>query len=134
MRLPDWPARLNAALRPHRGAAFEYGRHDCAILAADAVKAVTGSDPAAAWRGRYTTKAGGLRHMRRAGHADQIGLAAALFAEIHPSAAGAGDLAVVEGPWGPVLAVVTGPAVAVFAPAGLAFLPLTEARRAFKVD
>ncbi|WP_133251529.1 DUF6950 family protein [Zavarzinia aquatilis] len=32
---------------------WEWGSHDCTLFAADWVLAVTGTDPAAGWRGRY---------------------------------------------------------------------------------
>lgn len=34
---------------------FEWGKHDCALHAANAVLALTGDDPAAEWRGKYDT-------------------------------------------------------------------------------
>lgn len=37
-------------------ARFELGRNDCMLFAADWVRLMTGKDPAAAWRGRYSTK------------------------------------------------------------------------------
>ena len=128
----DWRSRLlryasDAARRP-----FAYGRHDCALFAAGAVAAMTGEDPAAAWRGRYTTFRGGLRVIRKSGHTDHIAAAAAWFAEIPPAFAQVGDLAVVPGDAGPALGVVAGAHVWVLRPDGLGTVPLTDAVRAFR--
>lgn len=58
-RLPDWGSRLAALVEERRDAPFAWGRHDCAMFAADAVLAITGRDPLAAWRGAYSTEEGG---------------------------------------------------------------------------
>jgi len=138
-RLPNWRGPLNAVIDSHRHHAFAYGSHDCALLAADAVKAVIGIDPAATFRGRYSDRAGADAVLREAGFDDQVvALAASLFPEIHPSMARVGDLAAVSSRllgFGDSLAlgVVTGPNIAVMAMAGLGFVSLAEALRAFKV-
>ena len=133
-RLPGWRGRLAAHVEAHRRAEFVFGRHDCGMFAAGAVAAMCGADPAADLRGRYSTMAGALRRLRKAGHEDHVALAASLFAEIHPSRAAAGDLAVVETGDGPALAVVSGPHVFVPGPDGLRVVDLLSAARAFRVD
>lgn len=51
-RLPDWPERLQDFLdQPHK---FDWETASCALFAADAVQAITGDDPAAAYRGPKT--------------------------------------------------------------------------------
>ncbi len=133
-RVPDWRVRLYAALEGHRGHAFQWGSHDCALLAADAVLAMTGVDLAAPFRGRYATLIGARRAMHAAGYDDQVAIAAAQFREIHPAYAQVGDLAVVPNDDGwEALGVVTGPVIQVFARDGLAAWPLDRATRAFKV-
>lgn len=49
------------------GPAFAWGRHDCFLWAADAVRALTGQDPAADLRGTYSTARGALRRLRALG-------------------------------------------------------------------
>lgn len=44
-----------------------WGKDDCGLWVADIVKAVTGHDPAAEIRDRYTTERGALRIYRKAG-------------------------------------------------------------------
>lgn len=132
-RRTDWRGRLRAYASAAARRPFVFGQHDCALFAAGAVEAMTGHDPASAWRGRYTTQAGGLRVIRRDGHADHIAAAAAIFAEVAPAFAQVGDLAVVPGDGGPVLGVVQGSWIWVLRPDGLGVAPLTDAVRAFEV-
>jgi hypothetical protein len=67
-RLPDWEARLSAYLEPLLfSARFAWGVCDCAIFSADAVRAMTGHDCAAAFRGRYSTSRGSARALNRFG-------------------------------------------------------------------
>jgi hypothetical protein len=133
VKLFGWRNRLKSYASASAREPFAYGRHDCALFAAGAVEAMTGHDPAADWRGRYTTLLGGLRVIRKSGHDDHIAAAAAWFAEIPPAKAQVGDLAVVAGDDGPALGVVAGPHVWVLRPDGLGTVPLTMAERAFRV-
>lgn len=133
MRYPDWQNRLIAYLHEARRRPFEPGVHDCALFLAGAVQAQTGSDYAAPWRGRYTTERGGLRVLRKDGHADHIAAAAAFLPEKTPSFAQAGDGAVVPTESGPALGVVQGSRIYVLRPEGLALVSLLDATRAFEV-
>ena len=133
-RLPDWRPRLAACLATAARQPFAWGRHDCALFVADAIAAMTGEDPAADWRGRYTSFERGLILVRREGFADHVAWYAARFAEIPPLFAQVGDIAVVDGDDAqPALGIVQGEAIYVLQPAGLALLALTAARRAFRV-
>lgn len=60
-RLPDWPARLSALVAAAHVQPFAWGTHDCCLWAADAVLALTGTDPAAGLRGRYSQVQGAHR-------------------------------------------------------------------------
>ena len=96
-RHEDWPERLDAFLRARRAQAFLWGRHDCALFAAFAVEAMSGSEPAAAWRAGCDSAAGALRALRAAGHADLASaVTAALGAPLeNPLYARRGDVATV---------------------------------------
>jgi hypothetical protein len=133
-RLPDWRTRLTVHIAAARRRRFAYGTHDCATFAAGAVAAVTGDDPASRNGLRYSTLRGGRTALLRRGFADPIALARREFPEIPAAFAREGDLAVVETPEGPALAVVGGAVLfAPRAPGGLGVLPLTAAITAFKV-
>lgn len=93
MRLPDWEARLAALVVTARDRPHAWGSWDCGHLAAAAVLAVTGEDLGAEWRGRYRTKAGAARAMRRNGCAGVPDvLTRALGIAVGPLLAGRGDL------------------------------------------
>lgn len=130
-RAPGWRSRLSAYVAQVSRDPFAFGQNDCALFAAGAVLAMTGSDYAAPYRGRYTTLIGGLRHLRRAGFADHIALAAATF----PTAkrGSPGDLAVVETPDGPALGVVQGAGIYVLGPDAVHLVPLSHAATFFEV-
>lgn len=118
----------DAARRP-----FVWGKHDCALFAAGAVKAQTGRDPARGLRGRYRSAAGAMKHLRKLGHEDLGDLVAAQFQEIKPAFAQVGDIAVVDGDGMAALGIVQGERIYVLRPDGLGLVPLTTARRAFRV-
>lgn len=81
-RLPDWGQRFDAALLEHMGTSFEWGRHDCALFAADMVLAVTGVDPAADLRG-HTSARQALRVLRS--HGGPAALASRLLGPSAPA-------------------------------------------------
>lgn len=105
-RRHDWPERLFAVLDRARDETFDWGRVDCFTLAMDVVEALTGTDPWAHERGRYTTAAGARRRLLANGFEDLPALFATLGAEIAPAFAGRGDLGVVTADDGSDAAVV----------------------------
>jgi hypothetical protein len=132
-RVQGWRGRLAAYLAASVGRPFEWGRHDCALFAADCIEAMTGEDPAAAFRGRYRSFNGGLKVLRKAGHADHVALATALLDEVAPAFAQAGDLAMIATPEGAAMGIVQGHRVYVLRPEGLATVDLLQAARAWRV-
>lgn len=133
MRLADWKPRLTAYLVACARKPFEEGAHDCALFAAGGVEAVTGIDPAAGFRGQYTTTRAGLQLLRRAGFADHIALAESVFVEVHASFATPGDLAVVAAEEGPALGLMQGEAIYLLSPSGIGLAALARAVRFLKV-
>jgi hypothetical protein len=91
-RLPDWEARLADYLDLVADTPLEWGSHDCALHAANAIRAVTGADHAAHYRGRYRTELGAARALRRNGHASVESQFDALFPPIAPAFAQRGDV------------------------------------------
>ena len=65
MRVNNWSGELYAFLDRASEEPFVWGSHDCCLFAVDAVRAVTGEDPARWFRGRYTTSSGAVRTLRR---------------------------------------------------------------------
>ncbi|MEI2806259.1 MAG: hypothetical protein V9G18_10040 [Albidovulum sp.] len=133
VRRHDWRSRLSGVIEEALQRPFEWGHHDCALFAADAVLAMTGADHATFWRGRYRTPLGAMRILGRGGYEDHVDYVAAHLAEVHPALAAVGDIAVIGSEDGPALGIVTGPGIAVPGPSGLGFAPRAAAIRAFHV-
>jgi len=135
-RLRDWRTRLHEVVEARRRAPFSFqeGR-DCALFVADCVHAMTGEDPAAQFRGRYTTDIGAMRVIRNAGFADLGDLVSSQLEEIAPARARVGDVAAVpvESPFGWVLGMVIGEQVIAQDIDGLATFPRSAVIRAFRV-
>lgn len=109
-RFPNWPERLDAVLRDNNRP-FQWGVNDCALRACDVVLAITGTDVAAEFRGRYTTRVGATRVMRRlyGGNLERVAekiAAAHGMPEIPPALARRGDVVLVDTDHGPSLGVM----------------------------
>lgn len=131
-RLLDWPERLAALIEERRHQPFEWGRHDCVLFAADAVRACTGLDPAAQFRGTYASEVeaeallalrGGLAGTIEWSQAERG--APACLREL----AQRGDTALVELGNTLAMGVVLGTDVAVPGPDSLVWAPLRAAHR-----
>jgi hypothetical protein len=133
-RTHGWQGRLVEYLVRARRTPFKEGQHDCALFAAGAVAAMTGTDIAQGWRGRYRTTAGGMRVLRREGFSDHVALVAHHFAEVPVVQARPGDIAVVNSPDGAALGVVQGEFIYVLRPTGFGLVGLMDASLAFKVN
>lgn len=114
-RLSNWERRLDAHFVAARTIPFALGRFDCALAACQAVAAITGVDPGAAWRGEYSSasEAAALIALHGAtlsleaasaidsAKADLGSLAADIaaahgFAEVKPTFAQRGDVVLVD--------------------------------------
>jgi hypothetical protein len=97
-RLPDWHDRLAALIHERDREPFAWGRHDCALWAADAHLAVTGVDLGEPFRGHYRSASGARKALRNlAGVEDPEALADKLLGERLPSAlARLGDVVVAD--------------------------------------
>lgn len=133
-RLKDWRGRLQAYLSEVATQPFRPGRHDCALFAAGAVKAMTGRDLARGYRSKYRSLARGRELLRAQGFEDPVALVAAHFEEVAPIMAREGDIAVlVDEDAALAFGVVQGAGIYVLRPAGLGLAPLSHAVRAFRV-
>lgn len=134
-RKPDWRSALLRTVHSGMGTPFAWGVNDCALRVADCVLAMTGEDLGTPFRGTYTTAAGALMAIKRAGFDDLAALAAHHFPEWdHVSRARMGDVAAVKSPeTGWALGIVVGPRVQLLAPSGAATIDYLRADRAFRV-
>jgi hypothetical protein len=67
MRLPDIAAELARFIEERRNQPFAWGSNDCCLFAADWVARATGRDPAAHYRGTYSSGIGAQRIIDKAG-------------------------------------------------------------------
>lgn len=132
-RYPDWRARLTCYLIDAAPLPFEDGVHDCALFLAGGILAMTGTDYAAPYRGRYTTLRGGMRILRKDGFRDHVALVEATLPRRAVAFAREGDGACVQTEDGPALGIVQGAQIYVLSPRGLGLVPLTAASSAFEV-
>jgi hypothetical protein len=99
-----WHTRaFDTFLRERAEMPFAWGSNDCALFAADAILANTGTDIAADFRGKYTTQLGALRTIQEVTGGTSVADAAAYCAvkhglteHIHPLMAQRGDLVVID--------------------------------------
>jgi len=132
-RRQDWPLRLNAWLESVRTKRFVWGEHDCALGAADAVLMMTGTDPAAAFRGRYTSKVGAALIIVEHGGLEAMVTAALGDPLPTPKLARRGDVVLVDSPEGQAIAVVLGASAAGPGPDGAVFVPMEGWKAAWRV-
>ncbi len=132
-RRPEWRIALHEVIEAHRRLPFAWGQHDCALFAADCVRAMTGLDLATGFRGSYSTAVGATKTLKRAGFKDLVALVGNYFEEIHPIRAGAGDLAAIDTAEGWALGVVAGEQVTFLGPEGLGNLDRLMADKAFRI-
>lgn len=133
-RYSFWRTALTDYVQSVAGEPFEPGKHDCALFVAGAIKAMTGEDLAAAYRGKYSTITRGKRKLRKDGFDDHVAMAASLFEEVAVSHAMVGDVASIEVDGGAALGIVQGDRVYFVSPqGGIGTASLLEAQRAFRV-
>lgn len=92
-RKSTWEADLNAYLAAVRKMPFRWGAHDCALYIAGAVEVMTGVDPAAAYRGQYSTELGAAKALKKLGAGTLEATLDATFPPIATGFIGRGDLA-----------------------------------------
>lgn len=91
-RRSTWENDLAAYIASVRSTPFSFGHHDCGLFAAGAVLAMTGDDPGAPFRGRYSTELGCAKALKRFGAGDLKSTLDALFEQIPIGKIGRGDL------------------------------------------
>jgi len=101
-RYINWELKLSDFLESRRDVHFAWGTHDCCMFAADAVRAITGIDPAEEFRG-YSTKDEIRELFAEIGGVDAL-VAHCMhdhgFQECAPGFAKRGDVLIINGPLG----------------------------------
>ena len=106
-------ADLSAAIAAAEGRAMVWGRDDCCLWVADIVRARTGLDGAAAFRGRYRSRHGAAKALKAVHGGGLIEAITAIAAQfgwpvIDADAAADGDIAIIDTTLGPALAIMSG--------------------------
>ena len=146
-RLINWPRLLADFVGSRRDEPWSWGGHDCALFAADAVKAISGVDHAAIFRGGYSSASGALEALLDYLDDEEPGgegpleaaiagiMNAAGVAEIEPENAGRGAtalIAVENRAFNRATGVVIGGGlVALASDPGVVFRPIGDATRAW---
>jgi hypothetical protein len=69
-RHADWTLRLTDFVKRKKRVPFEWGVNDCCLFVADMTIAITGVDPAATFRDKYTTELGAMKALYEQGFAN----------------------------------------------------------------
>jgi hypothetical protein len=109
-RLHDWQLRYAAFARERAAMPFAWGANDCCLFAADAVLALTGTDPAEQLRGTYSAALGAARVLEEHGGVAALATAA-LGPTLPPALAGVGDVVLIETGGREALAICNGTSV-----------------------
>lgn len=128
MRFEHWPETLSEFIEARRNTPFVWGETDCTLFAADAVKALTGVDPAAQYRGKYSDQKGALRLIKEAGSLSGL----VPLESIPVQFASRGDVVLLDTESGQALGVHLGRVIAGQGPTGLMFVPTSHALAAWK--
>ena len=118
-RLSDWEQRLHDLVAANFDRPHEFGRHDCLLWPAAAVKALTGRDHGRGHRGKYNSLATAYRHLQQMGFDGPEALLDSLFDEVPIGFAQRGDLALCDFPDGAVPGLVMGDFALIVATDGL---------------
>lgn len=142
-RRPGWEERLFEVVADHSRRPFSWGGtdggSDCHMMAMDAVAALTGVDPYADERGRYTTRIGALRRFSARGFAWLGDAYAAVLEEVPPALAQRGDIGLVEilderGRTVEAAVVILPPHAHGKSETGAIRVPVAHVKRAFRVQ
>jgi hypothetical protein len=106
--MPSLLADLAAHQRVGNTTPAEYGKMDCCLWAADWVRLRTGVDPAAGWRGTYSTEREFLRLLLAEGNLVRVvarAMAGIGAEQIPPDSAHPGDVGIIVTERGPACAI-----------------------------
>ncbi|WP_115720202.1 DUF6950 family protein [Gallaecimonas mangrovi] len=121
-------------IEPRRKTPFTWGQQDCCLLAADWVKNQTGTDFAAVFRGRYSTRIGAARVLKNEGFDSvEAAVTSALGQPVGRLQLHRGDLALVQQYNGPALGIVGGDLVWAPGNYGLVTVKLSTALKGWRM-
>jgi hypothetical protein len=137
-RVNNWPSALNAQIEAARALPFAWGSHDCCLWPATVAFALTMRDPAAYWRGKYTTAREAVKMWR--GYEGRFmglvndGCESVGFEPATPVFAQRGDIIVAKQGARHIAGVCIGREFAAVGATGLVFKPMADAVLAWRVE
>lgn len=135
-RIEEWRKPFSDVIDSMNRVPFSWGDNDCAVgLVGNVLEAMTGKNPAAEYKGRYSTAEEGLKIVKEAGFENLADFVASYLPEIHISEASMGDIVAVpsDDSLGYVLGIANGDRALIMTPRGVGSVDLLKAERAFKV-
>jgi hypothetical protein len=133
-RFDDWPERLDKFFRANARTPFSWGVFDCCLFAADAIQAMTGTDLAAAYRGKYSSEE---EAMALAGSIQGVCESVTTefnLVEVRPSFSQRGDLVVFQQAQNQLVGLIALNSLIIYPSAtGLSFSPRSAQLRAWRV-
>lgn len=131
-RFEDWTSRLDDFIDLRRATPFCWGSQDCCTFAADAVEAITGTDPLEELRGKWKTEKQADSYLKKLGGIGR-GVIGKLGKPVPSTFARRGDVVLVEVGEVKALGICLGSIVAAPAPDGLVFVQMVEAHMAWRI-
>lgn len=115
---------------------FEWGKSDCALLAADWIHTYRGVDYAASFRGRYRTELGSKRALSRQGFDSLEAVISDCLGEslAFPAMAQRGDIVLVVTPQGNAVGIVDGMGVMAQGERGIVHVKHGDIQFAWRVE
>ena len=129
----DWQIGFANCVSANMSKKFVWGEHDCVLWASNAVKALTGHDPAESFRGSYNSALGAARVLKEHGGMEAIVTKQLEREAVSPAFANVGDVLLVMQEGQPMLAVCNGETMLAPGLNCLVSLPTLSAVKAWKV-
>lgn len=142
IRKHDWQSQFHKFLDARAAQPFAWGSNDCCLFTADAIEAITGTDLAADFRGKYTDQASAMAAIKTIAGGSTPEDAAVYVAKQHqlielPSAkfAQRGDMVVLDSDGGTAVGIVylNGLDSIFVGPDGLRRVKTAQCRRAWRI-
>lgn len=136
-RQQGWESRLNDHLEKSRKKPFEWGGNDCVLFSADVIQAMTGADPIPELRGKWTSKATARRVLKKHGGLEATAEKVANengWRRVPNMLAQRGDLLLMQGKNGPLLAICVGASAIAPGESGMVTLPVGQAIKAWHIS
>lgn len=121
-------------IRSYESKPFKWGSNDCALFVADVLKQTTGKDYAKDFRGKYKSKTGASKALKKFGKGSLKKTMLHFFGKpINVNFAKRGDVAYLESENGPTVGIVVDHRVALVGPDGVVYNPLKNCSMAWSI-